>query len=48
MAVKVDTSFWTSVLPHLGHVGGELSSSARWLIGRVISNSSPHARHTKA
>jgi len=48
MAVKVETSFWTLCLPHLGQLGGALSSSARWLIGRVTSNSSPHARHTKA
>jgi hypothetical protein len=48
MAVNVETSFWTSRLPHLGHAGGELSRSARWLIGRVTSNSSPQARHTKA
>jgi hypothetical protein len=48
MAVNNDGTGATRRFPHLGHFGGLVLSSSRWLIGRLTSNSSPQARQTNA
>jgi hypothetical protein len=48
MAVNIEGTMRTSVFPHFGHCGGDVSNSARWLIGLLTSNASPQARHSKA